>query len=955
MKYSDGRTLATVPVVPPRIGKVTGMPQKGPNRPTRYGVALAGVVLAIVLRQALNPFLGTLFPFATVFFSVLFAAWIGGLGPALVATVLGAVGSAIFLLPPEGELTIEGAENRSGMVLYTAVGFGIAFMGGAMREARNRAQRSVEEADAERERLSVTLASIGDGVITTDSAGRVTLVNPVAETLTGWRTDEARGRPIAEVFHIINEETRKTVENPVDRALSDGTIVGLANHTLLIARDGTERPIDDSAAPIRDDLGRIIGVVLVFRDVTERRQAEVEIRASQEQFRTMVEAMPQIAWISRNDRSVLQYLNRRWFDYTGLSEEESYREGGWAVAVHPDDLELLDRISQESEGPGGSLEVEYRLRSRDGQYRWFLGRALPVRDDQGRQICRLGTATDIEDRKRAELGSRFLARAGSELASLVDEASTLSRVAGLAVPAFADWCAVDLLDDRRELSRVAVAHVDPEKIALALDLQRRYPPRVDAPRGLWQVIRSGESEMVTEITDEMLVAGAQDEEHLRLVRELQLRSYMCVPLNGREGTLGALTFVWAESGRHYDATDLQVAEDLAIRAVVAIENSRLYDRLKEADRRKDDFLATLAHELRNPLGPIRNAALLLQNCEESTAEERQSILKMITRQVGTMSRLIDDLMDLARITRSKLDLRVEPIELAELVRRAAESARSGIDERGHTLRIALPEEPILLNADPTRIEQVIWNLLNNAAKYTDPGGQIDLMVERDGSEVVIRVKDSGIGMDPEMIPRVFDPFMQLPAGSRRTQGGLGIGLGLVRSLVQLHGGSISARSDGPGQGSEFVVRLPVAVEGGSQITDPSASSTRSGKPERHRILVVDDNADAALTLARILERLYGQEVQVAHDGASALATARAFHPDVIVLDIGMADMDGYEVARRLRQEAEFSRTILVALTGWGQASDRRRSRESGFDHHLVKPVEPRDLIAFLPNVPARDA
>jgi CheY-like chemotaxis protein len=378
------------------------------------------------------------------------------------------------------------------------------------------------------------------------------------------------------------------------------------------------------------------------------------------------------------------------------------------------------------------------------------------------------------------------------------------------------------------------------------------------------------------------------------------------------------------------------------------KRKRVEEALQDADRRKDEFLATLAHELRNPLAPIRNALHLMRgpasdgDCHE---EERA----MAERQVVHLARLVEDLMDVARISRGKIDLRKEVVDLATAVHQAVQTARPMIEERRHRFTVSLPDEPIRLSADPTRIEQVLWNLLTNAAKYTDPGGDIRLSVEPGEGDVVIRVRDNGIGIEPAMLPKLFQMFVQVGEHREHAQGGLGIGLGLVRTLVEMHGGTISAHSEGPGTGSEFVLRLPVLTTPPQPAAGPGRDEggrPRAGLPRR-RILVVDDNADAANSLARVLTRLYGQDVRVAHDGPSALEIAGEFRPEVALLDIGMPGMDGNEVARRLRRMPEIEGVTLVALTGWGQDSDRERSSQSGFDRHLVKPVDPETLRGLL--------
>jgi signal transduction histidine kinase len=502
---------------------------------------------------------------------------------------------------------------------------------------------------------------------------------------------------------------------------------------------------------------------------------------------------------------------------------------------------------------------------------------------------------------------------------------------------------VDLRDDG-QLRRQAVAHVDPAKVELAHELRRRYPPNPDAPTGVWHVIRTGRSEIVSAISDELIAASVKDPDVRQILRDLGLRSYMGVPLTVRGRVLGAITFIAAESGRRYDAADLAVAEDLAHRVAVAIENGRLYQALKEADRRKDEFLALLGHELRNPLAPIQNALhiLTLPQADRAAADQAR---EMMERQVEHMVRLVDDLLDVSRIMRGKVELRREPVYIAAVIARAVETAQPAIDAEGHALTVALPAEPLVVNGDAVRLAQVVSNLLHNAAKYTERGGQIGLTVARDGGRAVVRVRDSGIGIPADMLSQIFEMFFQADRRTKDGHGGLGIGLSLVRGLVELHGGTVEAHSGGPGAGSEFVVRLPLlpAAEPGDRPR-PADRPPAAALP-KHRVLVVDDSTDAADSLAMLL-RLSGQEVAVAYDGPTALARAEVEPPEIAFLDLGMPKMDGCELARRFRANPDLAGVTLIALTGWGQPEDRQRTKEAGFDHHIVKPV-PLDALRWL--------
>lgn len=371
------------------------------------------------------------------------------------------------------------------------------------------------------------------------------------------------------------------------------------------------------------------------------------------------------------------------------------------------------------------------------------------------------------------------------------------------------------------------------------------------------------------------------------------------------------------------------------------DRKRAEERLQQADRRKDEFLATLAHELRNPLAPIRNGLQLLKlTTDPSTWEQAR---EMMERQLGQMVRLVDDLLDISRITRNKLELRKAPVELWAVVQSAVETARPQIEASGHTLTVTLPPQPIHLNADLTRLAQVFWNLLNNSAKYTEPGGRISLVAEMQGGEAVVTVQDNGIGLAAESMPGLFEIFSQVDRSLERAQGGLGIGLALVKGLTEAHGGSVEVRSDGVGRGSTFIVRLPV-TERKPPAGRPQADATQPAA--QGRILVVDDNRDGAASLAMLLT-VMGNDTRIAHDGLEGVDLAEAFRPDLIVLDIGLPKLNGYDACRRIREKPWAKDTLIVAATGWGQDDDRRRSKEAGFDHHLVKPVDAAELNRLL--------
>jgi signal transduction histidine kinase/CheY-like chemotaxis protein len=436
---------------------------------------------------------------------------------------------------------------------------------------------------------------------------------------------------------------------------------------------------------------------------------------------------------------------------------------------------------------------------------------------------------------------------------------------------------------------------------------------------------------------------------LALYLDAGVHAVQSTPLVSRDGRLvGVISTHWKRPHQPSER-DLRLLDILSRQAADLIERKQADEALREADRRKDEFLAVLAHELRNPLAPIRNAIQILQMTEPH-APELLWASSVIDRQMGHLTRLVDDLLDVSRITRDWLELRKEHVDLAEVVHAAIEASRPGIIERGHEFTVTHGPEPVTVDADPTRLAQVFGNLLNNAAKFSEPKGRIAMSVERQNGDVLVRVRDHGIGVSEAMVPRIFDLFGQLQPSLERDQGGLGIGLALVKRLVEMHGGSVSVSSEGIGKGSEFVVRLPVVstVRVSPHLHDEPLSET----PSALRILVVDDYQDGASSMCRLLE-LIGHETCMAADGLAGLEAARDFRPQVVLLDIGMPKLNGYEVARRLRAEPWGASIVLIAVTGWGQAQDRQRTAEAGFDHHLIKPVMPAELARLLASLAGR--
>jgi len=536
-------------------------------------------------------------------------------------------------------------------------------------------------------------------------------------------------------------------------------------------------------------------------------------------------------------------------------------------------------------------------------------------------------------RERREHERRLLlAEVGSTLDRSLDYETTLATVARQMVPQLADWCTVYVLEDGA-LRRIATAAEAPEAIVRTQELARRYPVEPNAQRGVAAVVRTGKPELYPRIDRSKLDKCCPDEVIRTKLITLGVCSYMVVPIRREDGAvMGAIGLAMADSGRSYEPDDLDVALALGSRAALAIEHARLYReaqteraRAEQASHAKDQFLAMLGHELRNPLAPIRTALELMEMRDGDAFKKER---RVITRQLDQLMSLVDDLLDVSRIARGKVELHREPLTLHEIVTKGVELASPLIESRQHQLRVD-SDPDLLVDGDPARLAQVVSNLVVNAAKYTEPGGVIEVTGRRVGHEAQITVHDNGIGIAADMLPHLFDMFVQAPQALDRSRGGLGLGLAIVKNLVELHGGRARAHSEGPGKGSTFEVTLPALAE------HPVVARSHQVHAGTHRVLVVDDNPDALSLLADALE-LRGYQIARAHDGPSALAVASQVHPEVALLDIGLPVMDGYELARRLREtDTELK---LVAVTGYDQPGDFERTHRAGFSAHLVKPI-----------------
>ncbi|MFO0682134.1 MAG: ATP-binding protein [Sandaracinus sp.] len=684
--------------------------------------------------------------------------------------------------------------------------------------------------------LETTLRSIGDAVVTTDPAGRVTFMNPHAEVLTGWNEAEALGRPSASVFRIVSEATRTLVESPVERVLREGTTLAVPDRVLLVDREErAQRPVEHSASPIRGDDGKIEGVVLVFRDATAQRQREL----------------------------------RR---------------------------ELIER-------------------------------------------------------------------AATTLAQSLDYEVTVAQIARIAVPTLADWCAVDVLEEGAARPRqIAIAHVDPSKIALVRETSARFTKEPGATAGVRGVLDRGLSELHRDLaSEEPLAVDGIAPAHLALFRALGVGSAMIVPLVARGRVLGAITFALDARGRSYSAEDLALAEDLARRCAIAIDNAWLYAAANAArkaavlaNRTKDEFLAMMSHELRTPLGSVMGWAKLLTGpSADPTLVPRG--LDVIHRNAVAMGALIEDLLDLSRITSGKIRLELRTVELAKIVESAVEAVRHEAAAKDLVVRTQIDPSVGPFRGDGSRVTQILTNLLTNAVKFTPSGGTVRVTLDREAGHARISVSDTGRGIDPAFLPHVFEMFQQQEDGSgARGRGGLGLGLAISRQLVEHHGGTITAESEGVGKGARFVVRLPLATKSLEESARGEAAARGSGTLvtvaalQGIRVVTVDDDDDARAFVKAALE-LRGAEVRTASNVDDALALVEREVPDVVLSDIGMPMRDGYSFLAELRGRTpeRGGRVPVAAVSAYAYAHDRERALAAGFEAHLSKPVDPNDLVALV--------
>ena len=826
--------------------------------------------------------------------------------------------------------------------------------------------RVEEELRRSEENYRGLLENANDIIYSHDLAGNYLSINRAGSKLTGYTREEILGG--LNIAQVVAPEHLEVAKTMTALKLKDPSPTVYAVD--IITRDGRRLTLEVSTRVSYRD-GAPVAVEGIARDVTERKRAEAEIQRSKMQMEIILQGVAE-SIIAQDTEGRIIYANDMAARTLGFASADELLEVPTKEIVKRYDIfdedgapfpaeRLPGRIALK-EGLSASAVMRYRFRG-TGEERWSSVKATPVFDEEGRVRFAISIFQDVTERRRAEESQRFLAEAGGVISSSLDYETTLASVARMAVPVLADWCSVDVLEEDGTLKRLAVAHVDPKKVEWAYELQKRYPPDMNSAQGVPQVLRTGKPELYSEIADEMLVAGAVDEEHLKIMRDVGFTSAILAPLVAQGRTLGVITFISAESGRRYGREELALAENLAHRAGIAVDNARLYRSAREANRLKDEFLATVSHELRTPLTAILGWASMLRKTEFDR-ETSQGALETIERNARAQSQIIEDLLDVSRIVTGKLRLDVRQVEPASFIDAAVESVRPAAEAKGVRLSKALDTGQTALSGDPARLQQVVWNLLSNAIKFTPRGGRVEVRLARAGSNVEISVSDSGAGVKQEFLPYVFDRFRQADSSTTRRHGGLGLGLAIVRHLVELHGGTVRAESEGEGHGSTFTVALPVAAVYDKATDDARGARTRASataaSDERHeeiaglKILVVDDEEDTR-ELLRVVLGGHGAQVLTAATAREALEIAASARPDVLISDIGMPDEDGFELIRRVRElPAESGGGVpAIALTAYARAEDRLRVLRSGYQMHVPKPVEMAELLTVIASLVRR--
>ncbi|HEV2612083.1 MAG TPA: PAS domain S-box protein [Noviherbaspirillum sp.] len=760
-----------------------------------------------------------------------------------------------------------------------------------------------EELRESRERFALLLESSVEGIYGMAQDKTCTFMNRAGAAILGYAPEELIGKPLHHLIHHHHSDGSYYPEEEcrLAKAVAEGVPVRIEDEVFW-RKDGSPVDVSYSVAPIIQE-GARAGAVVTFTDVTQRRRTEKALQASEERLRLATGAAKVGIWVWDVKEDRMTWESELLYDIFGVPKSEKAINVARFLSdmLHPEDVEPYSRALRQTAECGARLHYEgrfHRLTTRE--LRWVEFTGLPYRVVDGRPVSIIGTAADITDRKLAEV-------------ALHESTERLEKILSQAVTGVVQVDAAGRVTLVNKRYCDMLGCTEAELIGVSVE-------DVTAPDSIKE----------TRDAIERLAAGGPG-----FVIDKQYRR--------KDGS-----YLWATSSVNaLRSEDGQYQGFVAI--VVDITERKLAEaKLRDADRRKDEFLAMLAHELRNPLAPISAAAQLLQMARMNETRVLQTS-EIIARQVEHMTSLVDDLLDVSRVTRGLVELDNAPLEIRQVIADAVEQVTPVIQARRHHLMLHLAPETTIVMGDQKRLVQVIANLVNNSAKYTHEGGNILVKTEVREAHVLLEVTDDGIGMEPGLVARVFDLFAQAEVTSDRSSGGLGLGLALVRSLVELHGGTVKCESAGIGKGSTFTICLPRLVASPKPHTTRRPRRLMDNETNSLRVLVVDDNVDAAVMLTMLLESA-GHEVFVEHGSKRALERAKAESPDVCLLDIGLPEMDGNELAQRLRAQPETADSVLIAVTGYGQESDRKYALAAGFDHHLVKPVDTNKLGEILKDV-----
>ncbi len=805
--------------------------------------------------------------------------------------------------------------------------------------------RLAAEVEAQRHRLDSIIASVPGVVweawgLPDESSQRINFVSDYVETMLGYTVEEWLATPNFWLT-IVHPEDRERAARTAAATFASGKVG--TNQFRWVAKDGRAVWVESRSIAIMDAAGRPAGMRGVTMDITERKEAGEGLRRWEQIFR-------HAGWgvaLADPATGTLEAVNPAFARLHGYGVEEMIGTP-LADTFAPEERPRLAEHVRLVHEKGHHVYESIHIR-KDGTRFPVLADVTAFTDERGEVLYRAANVQDITGRKRAEEVERFLGDATTMLASSLDYELTLESLARLAVPYLADFCLVHMLEDDGAIRRMIVAHQNPAREAAWRDMQGRFPLDLNTPHTVAKVLRTGKPEIFPEVSDELLAAVIGDPAEIRMLKAFDIKATMIMPLAARGRTIGALTFISSESARRYGEEDFALAGELARRAAFAIDNARLYLRAQEANHAKDEFLATLSHELRTPLTPIIGWVQMMSGGQLAPGDIEHG-LAVIGKNSQSLSHLINDLLDMSAILSGKMRLDTQPVSLDAVLAEAVETVRPRAAKQNIRIELAPAAEEALVSGDRTRLVQVFWNLLTNAVKFSPDGSGIRITREIAAGQARVHVEDEGEGISTEFMPYVFDRFRQQDMSTTKAHGGLGIGLALVKSFVEAHGGTVAAASAGAGRGSRFTVSLPLAPREPSAARAAAFSTATRAARESDaagHVLIVEDAPDT-LEMLRVTFEARGFRTSACATPEEALSIAADRHFDIIISDIGLPNIDGYELLKLLRDRTPHLRDIpALALTGYAAQKDVNAALSAGFNAHLAKPFDPATLAATV--------